>query len=382
MNPRVPAPPREILLGCLAAALLLAGCGSSYRDHIQKGQKALEEGQYRAAAAAFEKAGRRATLDPVLYYNLAFAHLALGEKTPAMAAVEKGLEIEPANTRLHQLKAVVAYGNGDWPAAREALGAVAAGGAPETYVLNARAAIERMEKNYDQARLLLHAAMRLDAAYPPAYYNLASLYLDHYVKLLPQAYDLFEMFTRQSPLPEAKVQVAADYLARISKILEREAPPAQPRNTSLSAQRMAEAARFAAARNWASARGAHIDAVNADPLSLDARLALAAFYVSRGDSAAAGTVYIEAAAKIPNATTDLLYKAAEAAIAQRRPDVAAEFASRGLARAPGNYRFHYQMAVVRAQQNRPGDARAYAEYCARLAPEPFAGQVAAWAASL
>ena len=371
-------------LVCLAAVLLLAGCGPSSQKLVQKGQAALENKQPQAAAAAFEKAARRVTRDPALYYNLASARLALGEKKNAMDAVDNGLAVAPGNTRLLQLKASIAHMNGDWPAARDALRDAAENGAPEPYILNARATVERMEKNYDRARLLLLAALRLDPAHPAANYNLASLYIDHYAqdKLLPQARDLLEMCLLKGQLPDDQAQNAANRLARINKNLEREdfRPPA---NTSLSTQRLAEAARYAAAGNWASALRAYNDAINADPLSLDARLALAAFHEARNNAAAAGAAYIEAASKLPNATSDVLFKAAEAALAQNRPlELAAEFSSRGLARAPNNYRFYYQLAVVRARQNRRDDARAFAGQCARLAPEPFASQVAAWAESL
>jgi len=122
---------------------------------------------------------------------------------------------------------------------------------------------------------------------------------------------------------------------------------------------------------------------NNNALSLEPRLALAALHEKRNNAAAAGNTYIEAASKITNATITVLYKAAEAAIAQKRYDLAAEFASRGLASAPGDYRFFYQMAVARAYQNRRPDARAYAEHCALLAPDPaFANRVKAWAADL
>ncbi|MCL1888680.1 MAG: tetratricopeptide repeat protein [Kiritimatiellaeota bacterium] len=369
------------LIPCLAAALLLAGCGAN-RKLIEAGQTALEENKPKNAAADFERAARRVTRDPALYYNLASAHRALDNLKPAMGAVEKGLRLEPGNARLLQLKAHIAFTSGDWQTARDALDAALENGAPEPYVLNARAAIARMEDKPDHARLLLLDAMRLDPAYPATTYNLASLYYarHHDKKLLPQAHDLFEMHLRQSPLAETQASNAAANLEAISKLLAREEIP-QNRNTSLSAQRMAEAARFAAARNWTAALRAYTDAVNADPLSLDARLALAAYLESRDDPAGVANAHIEAA-KLMNAPTDVLYKAAEAALTQRRADVAAEFSSRGLANAPGNLRFYYQMARIRARQNMPAEARAYAEYYARFAPEPHAGQVAAWAKSL
>jgi len=374
------------LLCTVAAALALAGCDASSRRLVQKGQRALEDNQPRAAVAAFEKAAKRAARDPSLYYNLACAHLALGEKKPAMNAIEEGLKIEPANVRLLQLKAHTAHMNGDWKAARETLREAAAAGAPEPYVLNARATLERMEKNYDQARLLLLQAMRLDPAYPATYYNLASLYQDHFKndRLLPQARDLFMTYALFSPLPKAQSENTATYLDSINKMLARETvPQTSPDKTSLSSQRMAEAKNFEAARNWDSAIRAYNDAINNNALSLEPRLALAALHEKRNNAAAAGNTYIEAASKITNATITVLYKAAEAAIAQKRYDLAAEFASRGLASAPGDYRFFYQMAVARAYQNRRPDARAYAEHCALLAPDPaFANRVKAWAADL
>ena len=371
----------------LLAISLLSGCGSSSHKLILKGQKALDEGQWQIAATAFEQAAQRVTPDPALYYNLATARYALGEYKPALSAIASGLDLDPANTRLLKLKAAVAYRSGDWTLAREALNDAIKSGASEPYVLNARATIERMDKNVDLARLHLLAALRKDPAYPTTLFNLASLYQDHYFtggafSLLPDARDLFGMFGSIKDLPEKQRADAAMRFANINARLTKEEGPRQNRNSARSAQLMAEAARYAAERNWSRAESAYSDARNADPLSLDAHLALAKFYESRNNAPAAYRAYVDAA-KLPNAKADVLEKAVTLAIAQKRYDVAAEVASKGMARAPGNPTFYYQMAVIRDAEKRPRDARAFAKYYVQLVPDsPFARQVDAWANTL
>ena len=366
---------------------LLSGCGSSSHKLILKGQKALDDKQWHAAIVAFEQAAQRVTKDPALHYNLATAHYHRGEYKPAMKAVASGLDLDPANTRLLKLKAAIAYRSGDRTLARETLDDALKNGASEPYVLNALATIERMDANYDLARVHLLAARRKDRAYPTTYYNLALLYQDHCntagaFGLLPDARDLFGMFNHMENIPAEQRAQAATRFDNINKNLARENNINQARNPALSTQRLADAARFTAARNWREAERAHIDARNVDPLSLDARLALARFYESRNDAPAASRAYIDAA-QLPSAKPDTLEKAVTLAIEQRRYDVAAEICSKGMARAPDNPVFYYQMARVRHAQNRPADARAFAKHYVQLVqPSPFASQVDAWANSL
>ncbi len=363
----------------LLAIFLLSGCDASSHKTILKGQKALEEGNYQAAVTAFEKAAQRVTLDPVLYYNLATAYYSLGEPALAMNAATNGLAIDPGNERLLKLKAAIAYLKHDWPAAFESLREAAGDNAPGSYILNALATVERANKNYDQARILLLSAMRKDRTYPATYYNLASLYQDHYNLYYPEASDLFETYGLLPGIPERQKNDAAARLTKITKLF---APLPQNNTTARATQLMTEAARYAAARNWTFAERAYVEAKNDPSRSLDAHLALAAFYESRGETAKAYRAYVDAS-KLPSASSDTLYKAVTLALAQKHFDVADELCSKGMARAPNNLMFYYQMAVIRSEQRRLKDARAYAEYYVRLAPPgTFTSAVDAWAKKL
>jgi len=264
----------------------------------------------------------------------------------------------------------------------ELLDLAARNGVSEPYILNAKAAIERAKNNHDLARVHLLAAMRADPNHAATYYNLASLYQDHF-NLLADAREIFEMYKRHAKAPEDQARKAGQRAQDIEKSLARTRNEVnQTRDPERARRRMEEAARFEAARNWPSALAAYVEAKNADLLSVRAHRALAEYYEKRNDTVNAFRAYVEAA-NLPDAPAEVLAKAASYALAQKRFDIADPFCSRAMARAPNNIDLYYQMARVRDGQKRPRDAHAYATHYLNLAkPGPATAQIKTWADSL
>lgn len=367
---------------CLALAVLTAGgCRKSSVSTLDRALKHLENGSVHKAVAAFDKVTPQDRQNVTFYYNYAMAHAKIGNLVNAMEAVENGLAIEPGNPHLLKLLASIACDRNNWPLAREALEKATDGAPPTAYILNALGVVERYAGNTDIARLHFLNTMRLFPHYPAAYYNLASLYQDKFSQsLLADARDLFYTYSRfeQDVIPE-KATNAVTRAEQITQQLSRAPVQTKPRNEPLAAQRLREGQNFFAARQYPQAERAFRDACTADPLSIDAHLALAAYYERRNDRANAYKTYVNAS-KLPFAPPTVFSKGADLAISQHTLAGAAELCSQGMARRPNDAMFYYQMANIRAQQRRYNDARAFAGYFVTLSPPGrFRDDVKSWA---
>lgn len=197
--------------GCLAALLLLGGCGKQPdRTALQEGLRALDGGHYarsvllfqravqdtvsredsaRAynglgiaccrlqqtdqAVRAFENAARMdpGLVDPV--YNLGALHSAGGRATEAVACFEKAALIDPRETRALEFLAVLYLQRRQGDDARRVLTEARARAPRSARVLTRLALLELQANNLEQAVVLLQEALEHDHRYPPALFNLA-----------------------------------------------------------------------------------------------------------------------------------------------------------------------------------------------------------------
>jgi tetratricopeptide (TPR) repeat protein len=84
-----------------AAALLLLACGVAGADARGDAIRAFEQRQDRAALEQFEALARAAPDDAELQNYLGRARLRLGQVEPAVAALERAVELAPANSQYH-----------------------------------------------------------------------------------------------------------------------------------------------------------------------------------------------------------------------------------------------------------------------------------------
>jgi tetratricopeptide (TPR) repeat protein len=360
------------------AFLSAAGCGSS-RKAIQQGQEALKQGNYPLAIKQFERATRRITDDPALYYNLATARFHQGELDAAQEALATTLQLAPDNRDAIELSGEIALNRQEWGRASELFVRAGQGLAPNARLLTALSTAERGAGRSDVARVRLLQALRADRRYAPAYYDLASLYRDHY-NLKEDALELFEMYLRLTTgSTDAHVEKARTSITRLKLVLERTPPPPTARAPAPAVARLLqEGDRFRTAQQWVKAEKAYRDALLADPRCFTAAYGVANACRARSDKANALKAFLQAIELGPG-NMDPFYQAATLAYELRNYAEAERLADKLLAGWPSHAPSYALMASIRSAEGRHLDARAYGEYYVAIAPAgALRDRYAAW----
>lgn len=349
------------------ALLSATGCGSS-RKAVEQGQEALKQGNYPLAIKQFERAARRITDDPALYYNLATARFHQGELDAAQEALNVVLRLAPDNRDAIELAGTIALNRQDWPRAREFFGQAGQGLPPKARLLTALSTAERGAGHDDVARIRLLQALRIDRKYAPAYYDLACLYRDRY-NLKEEALELFEMYLRLSTAStDTHVDKARTCITRLKLVLERNPPaPAQREPVPAAVRLIQEGDRYRTAQQWIKAEKAYRDALLADPRSFAAAYGIANSCRARGDKPAALKAFLKAI-EIGPGNMDPFYQATTLAYELRNYAEAGRLADKLLASWPSHAPSYALMASIRSAEGRPLDARAYGEYYVLIAP--------------
>lgn len=363
----------------LTLALLSAtGCGSN-RKAVQQGEEALAQGNYPLAIKQFERAARRITDDPTLYYNLATARFHQGELDAAQEALDATLRLAPDNRDATELAGEIALNRQDWPRARALFTQAGQGLPPRARLLVALSVAERGAGRDDVARVRLLQALRTDRKYAPAYYDLASLYRDRY-NLREDALELFEMYLRLATgSTDAHVEKARTSITRLKLVLQgNPPPPAQRQPGPAVARLLQEGDRCRTAQQWAKAEKAYRDALTADPHCFAAAYGMANACRARGDKAAAFKAFLKAI-EIGPGNMDPFYQATTLAYELRNYAEAGRLADKLLAGWPSHAPSFALMASIRSAEGRPLDARAYGEYYVSIAPAgPPRDRYVAW----
>lgn len=345
-----------------------AGCGSSQKSIIQ-GQEALKHGNYPAAIRHLERASRKITNNPALYYNLATAHYHYGDLDAAQAALNVALEFEPDNRDAIELCGEIAIGRQKWDVARNCFVKAGKGLAPNAQLLTALALAERGAGNDDVARVRLLQAMRVNRKYAPAYYGLASLYRDRY-QLREEALELFEMYVRLADSSsDIHLEKAKTSIIRLRQVLANGAAdlPKQHEPQPAVAKLIQDGNRFLTAQQWSKAEKAFSDALAADKTSFAAAYGMANACRAKGDKKKAFDTFINATKLAPN-NMDPFYQAALIAYELRDFAEAGRLSDKLIGGWPNWAQAYALMASIRSAEGRAREAQAYAEYFVAIAP--------------
>lgn len=350
-----------------ALVLLVGGCGSNSGQSAQKqGVDAFNEKNYAVAITHFTRATRRITDSADLYYNLGLAHLYQGEIEPATEAFNTALELAPNHGEAIACLGQIAYLQNDLHKAtalfEQAL-AAATSDTSKARNLNALGLAESGRERYDLARLHLLHAIKLNRQYAPAFYNLASLYLDKF-NLREEALDNFELYLHIADKGEKHYEKAMKQAKRLRDNLVRtqaEERDGVQRDPAAAATLLQEGVRLQSIRQYPKAIKAYRDALAEDPLTFSAAFGLAMVFKAQGQRAEAMEAFKRATEISPN-HQDSYFEAAELALQLKRYAEAAKILDRAIARSPYNPATTELMARIRYNENRLPEARAYGQF--------------------
>lgn len=215
-------------VSAVAVVLFLTpGCGGDVSPEALagRGETALRQTRYELAARHFRRALRYAPDSLDLRYNLATAYWKMGDIDAAVEELDQSLAIDPGDRSARLLKGHLLLRQHDWDAARKVFeeGIDIFGMEPES--LTGLALAEIGAGRYALARLYLRDALEIDPEYPPALYNLGSLFRDH-LEQPSRAIETFNRFRDVADDPD-HLSKAFDTLERLRKISPESAPPSR-----------------------------------------------------------------------------------------------------------------------------------------------------------
>ena len=380
----------QMVLISAACALLAGGCGSdSGQKALRRGVAAYEAKNYPDAIASLTRASQRITDSADLYYYLGCAYLQQGEKDAAAAAFQAAFDLNPRHGETLAGLGQLAYYTEELAKAqvffRQALAADVAGDDARAGILNGLALTEAGLRRNDQARLFLLRALQVNRRYAPAYYNLASLYLNAY-DLREEALDQFELYVRIADKDDPYGKKAHNNISRLRANIEqrkRAEERERQRDTATATGRLHEGVQAQSAKQIDRAIRCYRDALAADPLMFNAAFGLGTLYKGQNRMADALDAFKQAADINPG-HQDSFMQAAELALQLKRYDEAERILDRAIARSPQNPVGADLMARIRHAQKRFPEARAYGEFCLSLLREDDKGRAAyeKWVGSL
>lgn len=360
-----------VLLGFMV--VLICGCGgSSGHRALRDGLSAFRNQNYERAAAHFNRAARRITNSPELYYNLGRCYQELGQIGGAKVAFEAALELDRDHVDSLTALGQVAYHQKEFDEAYKALRQALAGAEPgnqRARILNSISLVEGALDRTDMERVSLLQAIREDRYYAPAFYNLASCYRDKY-QLYEEALDNFEICIRLLDKSDHYHEKAGRVIARLRANVERtrtEESDRVRRDPAKAAALLREGEKQRLAKQFSRAAGLYREALAADPLTFGAAFGLGISYREMGQRRQAMEAFKQASQIRPD-HQDSYYQAAELALKLRQPAEAAAILDRTIARSPGSPQSAELMARICHAQSRLPEAQAYGSYYLSLLP--------------
>jgi len=208
------------LLPLFVPLLLLCGCGESSVQLMKDGEKALAQGDCATAVKLLQKASRRITDSDDLFCNLGNAAYRIGELHLAQQAFDTALGLNDRNPVALEGRATVAAYLQEWRTAQELFSkadSVCITQEEKARVQTAWAVCDNMRQKEDLACARLRKARLLSPNYPPALYNLATVYGGKKFEFAGEALDLLEMYVRLVPADSQKALKAKNTIQKFDE---------------------------------------------------------------------------------------------------------------------------------------------------------------------
>lgn len=197
-------------------SFLFIGCGSD--NLVKKGEDALANADYEAAAKYFKKATKKNPSAIPLFYNLGSAAMRAGDKTEAIAAFREVLRFIPGDSSAMESLAAVLRDEGsidNLKESHELLSQVVAladiSPFEKSRALTSLALTDMAFHRSDLALAHLLTAMAITPNYAPAVYNLAKLYADE-LKQYPLANTTMLKFQAMDSSDSSMLEKANDFI--------------------------------------------------------------------------------------------------------------------------------------------------------------------------
>lgn len=370
----------------LAVMLVLSGGCSGWlsKRALERGTAAMKQGDYATAVKQLEKASRHIVDSPDLYYNLGKSYQQLNNLDAAQKNYETALHLKPTDTDCMLCIGEILLKRQKWDEATAMYEKAGQGQPPDALLLTSLAKAANGAGRTDAARIYLIRALRADANYAAAHYDLGCLYRD--VFMLPaEAVEQFEVFRRTADPRDPHMPSALEKILQLKQVVGRQTlqlPPGAKRDPAAAAKLVIEGDHQRMAKQFAKAEKAYRDALTVDPLCQDATFNLALLFKAKNNPAEAMKLLLRACNMEPLRQTILLETAQTAQTLKDYP-TAGRMLDRVIAISPSFAPAYASMAVVRQMQGQKPAARVYAEqYVALAPPGPDRDRYEAWAKTL
>lgn len=365
----------------LAAVFFVCGCGgSSGHRALRDGVAAFKNQSYERAVGHFNRAAKRISDSPELYYNLGRCYQELGQIDGAKAALEAALDLDPDHVDSLTALGQVAYHQKEFDQAYKVLKralALSQPGNQRARILNSISLVEGAFERTDMERVALLRAIREDRLYAPAYYNLASIYRDKY-QLYEEALDNFELCVRLLDKNDHYHEKAGRVITRLRANVDRtrsEENDRIQRDPAKAATLLRQGETQRVAKQFTRAVALYREALAADPLTFGAAFGQGIAHSEMGQRVQAMEAFRQAAQIQPD-HLDSYCRAAELALELRKPAEAAQILERAIARQPASPAMAELMARICHAGKRLPEARAYGSYYLSLVPAGSSGHEA------
>ena len=289
-----------VMCALTPALALVSGCGNGGKA-AEKGEAALREGKYSAAAKSLDFAARKTQPTSHLYYNLGSAKALSGDLPGAIRAFETAESMDLANLDAIEFRAKVLADKGDLATAHELLDRVvdeASDASVRVRILNALAVVEHRLHRDDLACVRLAQVIRMDPEYAPAYYNFAH-FLEEAYQLHAAALANILKFD-ETAKADNPVRAKAEEFKALVEAADKLAPIPAPHATTAEANKLIKQGADAYARSkWTLAEETFSKALEVDPESYEAASFLAATRYAARHYDAAAEAYAKAAEFAP-----------------------------------------------------------------------------------
>ncbi len=286
----------SVICALTSVFALMSGCGNGERA-AEKGEAALREGKYSAAAKSLDVAARKTRPTSHLYYNLGVANALSGDSAGAIRAFENASNMDLSNLDAVEFRAKVLADSGDFAAAHELLDRIideAPNASTRVRILNSLAVVEHRLHRDDLACVRLAQAIRMDPEYVPAYYNLAH-FLEEAYQLHAAALANIVKFCEKAKADNPALVKAEEFKALVESA-DKRSPLPPPHTSTAEANKLIKQGADAYARSkWTLAEESFAKALDADPESYQAASYLAATRYAARHFDAAAEAYAKAA---------------------------------------------------------------------------------------
>lgn len=375
------------IIAIAALAALFAGCGGE-KPTVEEGERALAEGDFKAAAKIFKAAVKEHPSSVPLHYNLGTAQALAGDASGAISSFREVLRFTPGDLDASEALAAALRKTGTADALSEAHELLEfvlpyrEEAAARARALNSLALVEEALRRDDLALARLLDARASTPAYAPTLYNLGHLCAAKF-RIPAAAAPLLDAFLASAPDDAEAAKRATALRDEAARAVP---PPYSHRANEAAAGLIAQGGAAYAKKDFAQAEQLFAQAANADPLDFDAifNRANALVSLNRKDEAAAA---FQAAAAINPGHFDAAFWAARIAYsAGDYPRAISLLTTSVIPRWPDEPQPLLYAAYAYAQQRRYYEARLYgALHLAALkkaTPKAKTADFEAWLAKL